>query len=99
MENNQPQAPQTLHFDGEDYLVEDLTPRAATEFNTLFRIQNEINDLAYQLKKCQSAQSVITEGVKTIIKEDKIKAIEQEAKDEEIVVADKVETKDKPSVN
>tara|TARA_X000001382_G_scaffold98893_1_gene73275 strand:- start:49 stop:336 length:288 start_codon:yes stop_codon:yes gene_type:complete len=95
MDNNQPQAPQTLNFDGEEYLVEELTPRAATEFNTLFRIQNEINDLAYQLKKCQSAQSVISEGVKTIIKEDKIKPIEKE----EIVIEDTIEAKDEASIN
>ena len=91
MNNNQ--EPQVLNFDGEAYNVEDLTPRAATEFNYLFRLQNEINDLAYQLKKCQSAQN--------LLKEDKIEAIEQPETEEEkeVVLADEVKTKDKPAVN
>ena len=38
MDNNQ--EAQVLNFDGEGYNVEDLTPRAATEFNYLFRLQN-----------------------------------------------------------
>ena len=60
-QDNQQQAPQNINFDGDDYNVQDLTPRVANEFNTLFRIQNELNDLSYQIKKCQAAQTVITE--------------------------------------
>jgi hypothetical protein len=99
MNNNQ--EPQVLNFDGEAYNVEDLTPRAATEFNYLFRLQNELNELAYQLKKCQSAQNLASANIKNILKEDKIEAIEQpEAEEEkEVVLADEVKTKDKPAVN
>ena len=95
MNNNQ--EPQVLNFDGEAYNVEDLTPRAATEFNYLFRLQNELTELAYQLKKCQSAQNLASSN----LKEDKIEAIEQPETEEEkeVVLADEVKTKDKPAVN
>ena len=99
MNNNQ--EPQVLNFEGEAYNVEDLTPRAATEFNYLFRLQNELNELAYQLKKCQSAQNLASSNIKNILKEDKIEAIEQPETEEEkeVVLADEVKTKDKPAVN
>lgn len=94
-QNNQQQAPQNINFDGDDYNVQDLTPRVANEFNTLFRIQNELNDLSYQIKKCQAAQTVITEGLKEAIKEDKVKPIEKE----QIVLEDSLEAEDEVSVN
>jgi len=96
MDNNQPQEPQTLNFEGSEYNVSDLTPRAAQEFNTLFRIQNEINELAYQLKKSQAAQTKITEDVKVILKEDKVKSIDDDTK---IIVEDEVKAEDDASVN
>ena len=96
MDNNQPQEPQSLNFEGDNYNVSDLTPRAAKEFNTLFRIQNEINELAYQLKKSQAAQAKITEDVKVILKEDKVKPIKD---DKEIIVEDEVKAEDDASVN
>ena len=94
-QNNQQQAPQNINFDGDDYNVQDLTPRVANEFNTLFRIQNELNDLSYQIKKCQAAQTVITEGLKEDIKEDKVKPLEKE----QIVLEDSLEAEDEVSVN
>lgn len=94
-QNNQQQAPQNINFNGDDYNVQDLTPRVANEFNTLFRIQNELNDLSYQIKKCQAAQTVITEGLKEAIKEDKVKPLEKE----QVVLEDSVEAEDEVSVN
>jgi len=94
-QDNQQQAPQNINFDGDDYNVQDLTPRVANEFNTLFRIQNELNDLSYQIKKCQAAQTVITEGLKEAIKEDKVKPLEKE----QVVLEDSIEAKDEASVN
>ena len=67
----------------------------ANEFNTLFRIQNELNDLSYQIKKCQAAQTVITEGLKEAIKEDKVKPLDEK----EQVIEDAVEAEDEVSVN
>tara|TARA_X000001382_G_scaffold34684_1_gene22874 strand:- start:49 stop:339 length:291 start_codon:yes stop_codon:yes gene_type:complete len=92
---NPQQEPQNINFDGDDYNVQDLTPRVANEFNTLFRIQNELNDLSYQIKKCQAAQTVITEGLKEAIKEDKVKPLEKE----QVVLEDSIEAKDEASVN
>jgi hypothetical protein len=94
-QNNQQQAPQNITFNGDDYNVQDLTPRVANEFNTLFRIQNELNDLSYQIKKCQAAQTVLTEGLKEAIKEDKVKPLEKE----QVVLEDSVEAEDEASVN
>jgi hypothetical protein len=94
-QDNQQQAPQNINFDGDDYNVQDLTPRVANEFNTLFRIQNELNDLSYQIKKSQAAQTVITEGLKEAIKEDKVKPLEKE----QIVLEDSLEAEDEVSVN
>ena len=94
-QNNQQQAPQNINFDGDDYNVQDLTPRVANEFNTLFRIQNELNDLSYQIKKCQAAQTIITEALKEAIKEDKVKPLEKE----QIVLEDSLEAEDEVSVN
>ena len=94
-QNYQQQAPQNINFDGDDYNVQDLTPRVANEFNTLFRIQNELNDLSYQIKKCQAAQTVITEGLKEAIKEDKVKPLEKE----QVVLEDSLEAEDEVSVN
>jgi hypothetical protein len=94
-QNNQQQAPQNINFDGDDYNVQDLTPRVANEFNTLFRIQNELNDLSYQIKKCQAAQTIITEGLKEAIKEDKVKPLEKE----QVVLEDSIEAEDEVSVN
>ena len=94
-QDNQQQAPQNINFDGDDYNVQDLTPRVANEFNTLFRIQNELNDLSYQIKKCQAAQTVITEGLKEAIKEDKVKPLEKE----QVVLEDSLEAEDEVSVN
>jgi len=94
-QNNQQQAPQNINFDGDDYNVQDLTPRVANEFNTLFRIQNELNDLSYQIKKCQAAQTIITEGLREAIKEDKVKPLEKE----QVVLEDSIEAEDEVSVN
>ena len=94
-QNNQQQAPQNINFDGDDYNVQDLTPRVANEFNTLFRIQNELNDLSYQIKKCQAAQTIITEGLKEAIKEDKVKPLEKE----QVVLEDSIEAEDEAAVN
>lgn len=94
-QDNQQQAPQNINFDGDDYNVQDLTPRVANEFNTLFRIQNELNDLSYQIKKCQAAQTVITEGLKEAIKEDKVKPLEKE----QVVLEDSIEAEDEAAVN
>ena len=73
---------ETIDFDGSKYSVEDLTPRVIEGFNMLMRLQNEITEQAYQLKKSQAAQIQMSDDLKTNIKEDKIKEIEEETEPE-----------------
>ena len=73
---------ETIDFDGSKYSVEDLTPRVIEGFNMLMRLQNEITEQAYQLKKSQAAQIQMSDDLKTNIKEDKVKEIEEETEPE-----------------
>lgn len=69
----------TINFDGIQYNIEDLTPRTADGFNSLVRVQQEINEIAYQLKVKQAAQIQFSSELKTNLKEDKVKGVEVEA--------------------
>ena len=42
---------EVINFDGEAYAVEDLTSRVVEGFNTLVRLQQDVQEQAYQLKK------------------------------------------------
>ena len=71
----------SVNFGGEQYLIENLTPRVLEHLNLLVKLQGAIAELAFDLKIKQSAQLHISEEVKTFIKEDKIKPIPQEKND------------------
>ena len=73
---------ETIDFDGKKYSVEDLTPRVIDGFNMLMRLQNEITEQAYQLKKSQAAQMMMSNDLKSNIKEDKIREVEEEVEEE-----------------
>jgi hypothetical protein len=73
----------TINFDGVQYNIEDLTPRTADGFNSLVRIQQEINELAYQLKVKQAAQIQFSSDLKNNLKEDKVKGVEVETEKKE----------------
>jgi len=73
----------TINFDNVQYNIEDLTPRTADGFNSLVRIQQEINELAYQLKVKQAAQVQFSFDLKTALKEDKVKGVEVEVEKKE----------------
>jgi len=73
----------TINFDGIQYNIEDLTPRTADGFNSLVRIQQEINELAYQLKVKQAAQIQFSSDLKNNLKEDKVKGVEVETEKKE----------------
>lgn len=73
----------TINFDGIQYNIEDLTPRTADGFNSLVRIQQEINELAYQLKVKQAAQIQFSSDLKNNLKEDKVKGVEVETEQKE----------------
>jgi hypothetical protein len=71
MENNQIQE---ITFDGETYSIENLTPRAIEAFNTLFKGQQKLNDLAIEVRLAQAGISSLNADLRTILKEDKIKS-------------------------
>ena len=63
----------TINFDGEEYDISDLTPRAIESFNVLFKGQQNLNNLAMEVKLTQAGISALSGDLKTILKEDKIK--------------------------
>ena len=71
----------TINFNGEEYDITDLTPRAIEALNVLFKGQQNLNSLAMDVKLAQAANANITAELTAILKEDKIKPnvkIEQE---------------------
>ena len=65
---------ETIDFDGDKFSIEDLTPRVIEGFNMLVRLQQDVQGQAYELKKSQAAQVSVSEELKAMIKEDKIKS-------------------------
>ena len=68
----------TVNFDGFEYKIEDLTPKAIEGFNMLVKLQQDIAKISYDLKVNQAAQKVISEELKVFLKEDKVKHVEKE---------------------
>lgn len=68
----------TVNFDGFEYKIKDLTPKAIEGFNMLVKLQQEIANISYDLRVNQAAQKLISEELKTTLKEDKIKYVEKE---------------------
>ena len=62
----------SVNFNGEQYLLENLTPRVMDSLNVLIKLQGGIAELALDLKVKQSAQIHISDEVKKFIEEDKI---------------------------
>ena len=63
----------TINYNGEEYDIADLTPRAVEAFNVLFKGQQNLNELAMSVKLAQAANAGITAEINAILKEDKIK--------------------------
>ena len=63
----------TINYNGEEYDIADLTPRAIEAFNVLFKGQQNLNELAMSVKLAQAANAGITAEINAILKEDKIK--------------------------
>ena len=55
------------------YSIENLTPRAIESFNTLFKGQQKLNDLAIEVRLAQAGISGLSQDLRNILKEDKIK--------------------------
>ena len=63
----------TINYNGEEYDIADLTPRALEAFNVLFKGQQNLSELAMSVKLAQAANAGITVELNAILKEDKIK--------------------------
>ena len=63
----------TINYNGEEYDIADLTPRAVEAFNVLFKGQQNLSELAMSVKLAQAANAGITVELNAILKEDKIK--------------------------
>mgnify|MGYP001468242982 CR=1 FL=1 len=72
VKNEQPQI-KTVNFEGKQYNTEDLTPRVVEGFNMLIKLQGEVVEQSYQLKKSQAAQEKMSQDIGDMIAEDKIK--------------------------
>ena len=71
----------TINFNVEEYDIADLTPRAVESLNVLFKGQQNLNNLAMDVKLAQASISSLSLDLEAILKEDKIKPnvkIEQE---------------------
>ena len=62
----------TVDFDGNTYAVEDLTHGVIDKFNMLIKLQNEISEQSYQLKKSQAAQTSLSLALRENIEADKL---------------------------
>ena len=71
----------SVNFNGEQYLIKNLTSRVLEHLNLLVKLQSAIAEIAFDLKVKQSAQLHISEEVKSFIKEDKIEPNPKEDED------------------
>ena len=63
----------TVTFDDNEYDIQDLTPRGLEAFNVLFKGQQNLNNLAMDVKLTQASIAALNGELKTILEEDKIK--------------------------
>tara|TARA_R100000734_G_C3316888_1_gene109618 strand:+ start:1274 stop:1576 length:303 start_codon:yes stop_codon:yes gene_type:complete len=75
-EQPQDQVIDRLNFNGKEYKIADLTDKVKSGINALLKVQQNLNDLAQQVRIQQSAQTEITRQVQQDIEEDKIKEVE-----------------------
>lgn len=71
MENNN--EIKTINFNGSEYDIADLTPRAIDSLNVLFKGQQNRSNLAIDVKLAQASVASVTADLEAILKEDKIK--------------------------
>ena len=70
--------PEINNFDGEQYLISDLTPELALKFNMLIRINREVEDAAYVLQRTQASQSFYIKDIKKGLVDEDIKPLPPE---------------------
>ena len=59
-------------LDGITYKVDDLTPRIKELFNFTIKLQDDLQEKAYELKKTENARKESMRELKGVIQEDKI---------------------------
>lgn len=92
-EQPQDQVIDRLNFNGKEYKIADLTDKVKSGINALLKVQQNLNELAQQVRIQQSAQTEITRQVQQDIEEDKIKEVESaetKVADEQMEAAHKV---------
>ena len=70
--------PEIINFDGEQYLISDLTPELALKFNMLIRINREVEDAGYVLQRTQASQSFYIKDIKKGLVDEDIKPLPPE---------------------
>jgi len=65
----------TVEYDGVKYAAEDLPARVIEGFNMLIKLQNEIAEQSYQLKKSQAAQTGLSMELTDNLVADKVKPV------------------------
>ena len=84
-EETETKAPELINFDGNAYKISDLTPEIALMFNTLLRINRELEEAAYIVQRTQGSQAhYIKEIKKGIVDADISPVVEAEEVEEEV---------------
>ena len=66
-------------LDGVTYKVDDLTTKVKELFNFTIRLQDDLQEKAYQLKKTENARKESMRELKQAIEEDKIPEFKEDA--------------------
>ena len=83
-EETETKAPEIINFDGNVYKISDLTPEIALMFNTLLRINRELEEAAQIVQRTQGSQAhYIKELKKGIVDADISPVVEAEEVKEE----------------
>ena len=81
-EKNEVEQPNMISFDGEQYLLTDLTPEIAGMFNMLLRINKELEEAAYIVQRTQGSQSFFVKEIKKALVDADIKPIPPEEEED-----------------
>ena len=81
-EKNEVEQPNIISFDGEQYLLTDLTPEIAGMFNMLLRINKELEEAAYIVQRTQVSQAFFVKEIKKALVDSDIKPIPPEEEED-----------------
>ena len=81
-EETETKAPEIINFDGNAYKISDLTPEIALMFNTLLRINRELEEAAYIVQRTQGSQAhyikelkkgIVDAGISPVVEAEEVK--------------------------